>query len=101
MRKAVDDALKRASDHPLIAGWLAPLFIITLAIGVIHECRIGGDVLIVLVRHAKEELGGLADVGRRLRHELTTWDTEEPAKKPDTVSTARASRGPNTHQKGQ
>lgn len=94
MRNAYDAALKFASDHPVIASWIVLFVLITLGIGVVHECRIGGDVLIVLVRHGKEELLGLADVGRRLRHELTTWDVDPPAPKAEPPSTQRASRAP-------
>jgi hypothetical protein len=83
---------KQISHSPFLYFALVVFLIVTLMIGVIHEFRIGGDLLIVLVRHAKEELTGLADVGRRLRHEFTTWDTQEPTKVQEPVPSSRPSR---------
>jgi hypothetical protein len=71
---------KRAAEHPVLTGWVVLALSITLGIGVMHECRIGGDVLIVLVRDAKEELRALVGVAERLKKELTTWDLGDAEK---------------------
>jgi hypothetical protein len=67
----------RASKHPLLARFLMLVLVLTIWLGVIHDFRIGGEVLIVLVRHAKHELAQLGDVAERLKRELTTWN-EDP-----------------------
>ncbi len=64
-------------DHPLLKRFLIAVFVVTLGLGFIHECRIAGEVVIVLVRHGKHELAALGDVAERLKRELTTWK-EDP-----------------------
>ena len=83
----------KAAKHPFLARFLIFIFVITLGLGVIHEARLAGEVLIVLVRYTKHELGQLADVGRRLRDEFTTWETVEE-KKPEETPIKNAFRGP-------
>lgn len=86
------DLPNKAAKHPLLARFLILVFAMALGLGVIHEARLVGEVLIVLVRYTKHELGQLADVGRRLRDEFTTWETVE--EKPEGTPTKNASRGP-------
>lgn len=83
----------KAAKHPFLARFLILVFVITLGLGVIHEARLAGEVLIVLVRYTKHELAQLGDVGHRLWDELTTWETAEE-KKPEETPTKNASRGP-------
>jgi len=66
----------KAAKHPLLARFLVMVFVMTLALGVVHDCRIAGEVLIVLVRHAKHELVQLGDVAERLKREITTWKSD-------------------------
>ena len=66
----------KAAKHPVLAHALKLVFVITLTLGVAHECRIAGEVLIVLVRHVKYELTALADVAERLERELTMWKSD-------------------------
>jgi hypothetical protein len=80
MRVNRQDLPKCTRKHPLTSLALAILLIITL-INVIHDCRIGGDLLIVLIRDTKEEMRALGDVARRIRHDLTTWELEGTTRK--------------------
>jgi hypothetical protein len=76
MRNAVEEVLKLAVDHPLIASWLALVFLLILLLGVMHVCRIFGGVLILLIREFKHELSDGWDVVKRLRQEITTWKSD-------------------------
>jgi hypothetical protein len=77
-------------NHPLVALFL----FITFCIGLAHETRIVGDMLVILVRYSKEELTGLRDVAQRLKREFTTGEVAKPETKPaPPSSTQHASRG--------
>jgi hypothetical protein len=64
-------------DHPLIASWLALVFLLTLVLGGMHVCRIFGGLLVLLIREFKRELLGIGKVFGRVKHEVTTWKVDE------------------------
>jgi hypothetical protein len=66
----------KAAKHPFLARFLIFVFVVTLGLGVIHEFRLAGELLIVIVRYTKHELAQLRDVGERLKRELTTWESD-------------------------
>ena len=70
--------LHHASNHPVLATFLTFIFITALGLGVIHECRLAGEILIVVVRHAKHELAALGDVWDRLRKVISASGTGRP-----------------------
>ena len=76
--------LTRAGGHPLIASWLALFFGIALVLGVMHETRIFGRCLVVLIQEVKHEYAALKGVGREVMQELRTpsEDSVQPEKKP-------------------
>jgi len=65
---------KSASHHPLMTGGFAIFLGVTLLLGLMHESLIAGEVSIVFVRRFKREAGELAEMGKRLKKELTTWE---------------------------
>ena len=77
MQALIQKIVHMASDHPLLAVWLCIFLSSTLLLGFLHESRILGDCLIVLVRHAKYELAACADMFRRLKNELSSWRATE------------------------
>ena len=71
MRNAVEDVLKLAVDHPLIAFWLALILLLMILLGGMHVCRVFLGCLRLFVREIKHELYGgwiaLKEVGREFR----------------------------------
>jgi len=76
MRNAVEDVLKLAADHPLIAFWLSLILLLMLLLGGLHVCRVLGRCLIVVIREVKHELSGLWDVVRDLAKEFSRWKSD-------------------------
>jgi hypothetical protein len=72
----VSEFVQCAVDHSVRAWSLVIFGVCTLALGLMHEARIAGDVLIVLIRHFKHEVVAGRDVLRRIKRELTTWDSD-------------------------
>lgn len=64
-------------DHPLVAAWLALLFLLFLALGSMHVCRIFGGLLVLLIREFKQEFLGIGKVLVQVKRELTTWKVDE------------------------
>ena len=63
-------------SHGVTASLLALFFAIALFLGILHEWRIFGDLLILLIRHGKRELAESWDVVVRLKRELTRWKSD-------------------------
>jgi hypothetical protein len=59
-------------DHPLIAAWLALLFLLFLALAAMHACRIFGGLVVILIREFKQEFLGIRRVLSQVKRELTT-----------------------------
>ena len=73
---------KSASHHPLMTGFFAIFLGVTLLLGLMHESLLAGEVSIVFVQRFKREAGELADVAKRLKNELTTWDASNENQPP-------------------
>jgi hypothetical protein len=71
------NSLTGAVDHLLIAPGLGLLFLLIVALGGIHVCRIFGTLLLEIAREFKRELRGMGKVLGKLRHELGTWKEDE------------------------
>ena len=67
---------KTATHHPILSRCVGAFLAIALVLGLMHEAEIGGEVSIVMVKRFKRQAEALVDVGQRLKHELTTWDTD-------------------------
>jgi hypothetical protein len=65
-----------ATHHPLMWSGAAVFLAITLLLGFMHDGKIAGEISIVLVRQFKHQAAELTEVAKRLKKELTTWDTE-------------------------
>ena len=65
--------LNRAAKHPLLACWFALFFVTALFLGTLHEARLIGDCLVVVIRDVKHELQISHEVLKKLKRELTTW----------------------------
>jgi len=76
MRKAIEEILSLAIDHPLIALWLSLILLLMLLLGGLHVCRVLGRCLIVVVREVKHELSALWDVVRDLAKEFSRWKSD-------------------------
>jgi len=75
--------LTRAGGHPLIVSWLILFFGIALVFGVMHETRIFGRCLVVLIQEMKHEYAGVKEVARDVMRELTTpAEDDQPGRKP-------------------
>jgi len=60
--------------HPLL--FIALLCTVSaFALGVINESVVVADCLIVLIRHLKREAKRLVKAWRRIKDELTTWNS--------------------------
>lgn len=61
-------------EHFLAFTFFGFLFVLTLALGLLEDIEIGGEVLIVFAKFFKRRLRGIVAVACRLRKELSTWD---------------------------
>jgi hypothetical protein len=77
MRIAVQDVLKSAADHPLIAFGLVVFVALPLLNGWMHEGRFFGECLMVGIRFFKREVSAWRQFLTRLKRELTTWRVDE------------------------
>ena len=68
-----------ASDHPIVASVITLFVMTTLLLGFLHECEIGGEVLILLVRMFKDRAHSLRNISKRLKAQFSTWDDPEDA----------------------
>ena len=67
----------------MIASWLILFFGIALVLGVMHETRIFGRCLVVLIQELKHEYAGVKEVARDVMRELSTpSEDDQPGKKP-------------------
>jgi hypothetical protein len=69
----------------MMTGVFVLFLAVTLLLGLMHESLLAGEVSIVFVQRFKREAGELAEVGRRLKKELTSWDDAQekpPPSKP-------------------
>lgn len=69
--------LKTFGEHPLIAAWLTLVFLLILVLGMMHVCRIFGEVVVVFIREFKHEAHGIGKVFGRVKHELRTWKIDD------------------------
>lgn len=65
---------KKAKHHPILLRCVGFFLAVAFALGLMHEAEIGGEISIVLVKRFKHQAAALIDVGKRLKHELTTWE---------------------------
>lgn len=72
-------------EHPFLATLASTMIVL----GAIHHAQIGLDVLTVLVKHVKAQVGALDTSFRRFIDECTEWDT---ASSEDAHSPANTSR---------
>jgi hypothetical protein len=77
MTETVATAFNLAADHPLIALALLVFVAFPLLTGWMHEGRFFGECAIVGIRFFKREVSDWREFLRRLKHELSTWKTEE------------------------
>ncbi|HYI12651.1 MAG TPA: hypothetical protein VEK57_26605 [Thermoanaerobaculia bacterium] len=76
MRNALEDVLKLAADHPLIAFWLALMLGLALLLGIIHELRVIVLGVTVLVREGKHGLRRLWDALKEFGREFKSWKSD-------------------------
>lgn len=88
--------LQSAVNHPLIAVAIAFFVVTTVILGLMHQCEIGGEILILIVKMFKHHARSLRKIGKRLRAQLTTWDDPEDTKEPPAspVAIRKAERPP-------
>jgi hypothetical protein len=77
MFETVATAVNLAADHPLIALAFVVFVALPLLNGWMHEGRFFGECLIVAIRFFKHEVFLWRGFLGRLKHELSTWKTEE------------------------
>jgi hypothetical protein len=65
-----------AGDHLLVTAGLVVLFAIVLTLGSSHTCRVFGYCALAVIREGKHEVSEWREFGRRLKRELTTWNTD-------------------------
>jgi hypothetical protein len=57
-------------EHPVLTSVVALWVLVTLCTGLLHDVQLAGDVLLVLVRHAKQQLHGIHETFSALWREL-------------------------------
>ena len=60
-------------EHPVLTIIVSTWIAVTLASGILHELEIAGDVLLVLVRHTKEQLHSVSETFSELWREWREW----------------------------
>ena len=83
-----------SSDHPILAGVIALFIVMTLILGLMDQCEIGGQVLIPLVKIFKHRVRTLHEIAKRLKAQFSTWDDPEevpvPSAPPNLPRNSRA-----------
>ena len=72
--------LQSAVNHPLIAIAIAFFVVTTVILGLMHQCEVGGEILILIVKMFKHHARSLRKIGKRLQAQLTTWEDPEETK---------------------
>ncbi len=78
---AVNFISSLAADHPVVTVFFMIFLGNALVLGLMHEMRLLGECLILGVHLFKHELLAWREFLRRLRREITTWDTGEPTER--------------------